>query len=450
MNSRNDLTQGVIWKKLIAYFLPIAAGTLFQQLYNAVDAVIVGKFVGTEALAAVGGSPATLTNLLIGFFVSLAGGAGVIIAQHFGAKEKERVSVEVHTSLTFCLLVGVILSVLLIVFASPVLRFLKTPADTLAQAVTYTRIYFTGTVFILVFNMGSGILRAIGDSGHPFFFLTVSCVTNIALDLYFVIGLGMGVAGVALATVAAQAVSAVCVVVSLCCSKEECCRLSVKKLGIKRRVLANMMRIGIPAGLQSAMYAISNMILQTGVNVLGTVVVASWAMSGKLDGVYWATASAFGTAVMNFVGQNYGAGRDDRIRQCVKTSFTLFTVITASLSALILLLARPALTIFTDDPAVIETTWKIITYFVPFYLLWTVIEVISGVLRGVGDAVKPVIIIALGVCLLRVIWVVTVFLANKTLFTISICYPISWAVTDVALIVYYFRGSPFAKKKIKA
>lgn len=449
MADRNDLTQGVIWKKLILYFLPIAAGTLFQQLYNAVDAIIVGKFVGTGALAAVGGSPATITNLLIGFFVSLAGGAGVVIAQHYGAKMKDRVAVEVHTSLTFCFLIGVIISIAVIVFSPQILSFLKTPADTLDDAVLYTRIYFIGTIFILIFNMGSGILRALGDSKRPFYYLMASCVVNIALDLYFVIILRMGVAGVAWATVAAQAVSAACVVISLCRSKEECCRINIKKLGIDRRVLANMMRIGIPAGLQSAMYSVSNVILQTGVNTLGTVVVASWAMSGKLDGVYWSTASAFGTAVMNFVGQNYGAGRKDRILSCVKVSAGLFAGITAFLSGMILLLARPALTIFTNDPQVIDTTWKIITYFVPFYLLWTVIEVISGVLRGVGDAVKPVIIIGLGVCLLRAIWVLTVFSASHTLLTISLCYPISWGVTDIALLVYYFKGSEFRKKRIK-
>lgn len=445
MNDRNDLTQGVIWKKLVLYFLPIAAGTLFQQLYNAVDAIIVGKFVGTAALAAVGGSPATLTNLLIGFFTSLSGGAGVVIAQHKGAKMHDRVSTEVHTSMTFCFLTGIILGALMIVFARPILVFLKTPADTLNEAVEYTRIYFCGCVFMLCFNMGSGILRALGDSRRPFYYLMVSCVVNIFLDLYFVIGLKMGVAGVAWATVIAQAVSAALVTVSLCISKEEDCRLRFRKLGIKWGVLGNMMKIGIPAGLQSAMYGVSNMILQTGVNTLGTVVVASWAMSGKLDGVYWATSSAFGTAVMNFVGQNYGAGRYDRVKASLKTGMKMFAGITVFLSSMILLLARPALHVFTNDPQVIDTTWLIVLYFVPFYLIWTVIEIFSGVLRGVGDAIKPVIIIALGVCLLRVIWVVTVFSIFHNLFTISICYPISWLVTGIALIVYYFKGSMFAK-----
>ena len=446
MENRNDLTQGVIWKKLIVYFLPIAAGTLFQQLYNAVDAIVVGKFVGTEALAAVGGTPATISNLLIGFFVALSGGAGVVIAQHYGAKDYERVSKEVHTSMTFCFLVGVVLSAAVISFAPPILRFLKTPADTMTDAVRYTRIYFTGCIFMLLFNMASGILRALGESKKPFYYLMVSCALNIGLDLYFVIGLKMGVAGVAWATVIAQAVSSVLTLLDLLRAKGEY-RLQIRKLGINGRILGSMLRIGIPAGLQSAMYAVSNMILQTAVNTLGTVVVASWAMSGKVDGVYWAVAGAFGTAVMNFVGQNFGAGRLDRVKECTKTGMIIFTGITAVLSGLLLLLAKPLLTVFTDDPAVIETTWEIITYFVPFYLTWTVIEIFSGVLRGVGDAVKPVIILALGVCVLRVVWVLTVYQIWHTLMIVSICYPISWAVTDVALLTYYFKGSIFAKKK---
>ncbi len=446
MNAGNDLTTGVIWKRLVLYFLPIVAGTLFQQLYNAVDAIVVGKFVGTEALAAVGGSPATLSNLLIGFFVALSGGACVVIAQHFGAKRHLLVSREIHTSITFCLIVGVLLSVIVISAAPALLHLLKTPADTFEQAVEYTRIYFTGCIFMLLFNMGSGILRALGESRRPFFYLTASCIINIILDLVFVIACGWGVAGVAWATVIAQAVSAVMVTVDLCLAKKEY-RLRFRRLGINFPILGNMMKIGIPSGLQSSMYGLSNMILQVGVNTLGTVVVASWAMSGKLDGIYWATASAFGTAVMNFVGQNFGAGRQDRIKQCVKTSFYLFTGITVFLSTLIMSVAIPVLHVFTNDQAVIDTTWKIITYFVPTYLLWTIIEVISGVLRGMGDAIKPMIIIALGVCLVRVIWVLTVFQLWRTLFIISICYPISWGVTDVALIIYYFKGSAFAKKK---
>ena len=447
MPNKNDLTEGSIWKKLIIYFLPIAAGTLLQQLYNTVDAVIVGKFVGTEALAAVGGSPAQLTNLLIGFFTALAAGASVVIAQHYGAKNYRRVSQEVYTSITFCTLVGIILGGAVILAARPILSVMKTTPDTIDMATEYTIIYFAGTIFILVFNMASGILRAIGDARRPFIFLIISCALNIVLDLVFILKFSMGVAGAAWATVIAQGASAVASVIALFVSKEECIR--IRKFKIRWDILWNMLRIGIPAGVQSAMYGLSNFILQIGVNTLGTVVVASWSMSGKIDGLYWATSAAFGTAVTNFVGQNYGAMRMDRVKQCVRSSTKLFSAITLSLSAIILLIARPLLTILSDDIGVRETTWAIITYFVPFYLLWTVIEVFSGVLRGVGDAVKPMVIIALTVCVLRVIWVVSAFQIWHTLPMLSACYPISWGAADVALLLYYFKGSIFAKRKEK-
>ncbi len=444
-SDRNDLTQGVIWKKLVLYFLPIVAGSLLQQLYNAADAIIVSKYVGTEALAAVGGSPATLINLLLGFFIALSGGAGVVIAQHFGAKNGKMVDKDIHTSISFCFIVGVVMGFLVTLLAPFILRLMKTPADTFDGAVIYTQIYFSGCVFVLLYNMGSGILRALGDSKSPSVYLAVSCITNIALDLFFVKTLNMGVAGAAVATVIAQAISAVCILIKLLFAKEH--RLEMKKLGIDTVVLGNMLRIGVPAGAQSAMYGLSNMILQVAVNSLGTVVVASWSMSGKIDGVYWASSAAFGTALTNFVGQNYGAGLFDRVKKSVKSSFAIFCSLTVTLSSVIIIFAKQLLRIFTNDTAVVDTTYWIILFFVPFYILWTLIEIFSGALRGVGDAVKPVIIIALGVCLLRVVWVLTVFRVWSTLLSVSICYPVSWAVTVAALFVYYFRHSRFAELK---
>lgn len=445
MKSTNDLTEGVIWKKLIAYFIPIAAGTLFQQLYNAVDAIIVGKFVGTGALAAVGGSAAMVANLLLGFFVALCGGAEVVISQHYGAKDKERVKLEIHTSITFCFIAGIALSAIVILLAPQILSLLKTPADTMKDSVLYTRIYFSGSIFMLIFNMGSGVSRAMGNSHRPFYYLIVSCFLNIVLDLFFVIRLHMGVAGVALATVIAQAVSAVLVLVSLALNREY--PLKLRCLGINPKILGSMMKIGIPSGIQSAMYGLSSTLLQRGVNILGTVTVASWAMSGKIDGVYWAISSAFGTAIMNFIGQNYGAGNHDRVRKCIWTGARLFTVLTAVISALLLLFSKTVIPLFTDDTAVIDTTWLIIKYFVPFYLLWTLIEVFSGVLRGVGDAIRPSVITALGVCVFRLIWLATAFKISQTLFVLCLCYPVSWLITGIALLIYFFKFSEFAKKR---
>ncbi len=445
---KNDLTQGPILKKLFLYFLPIAAGALFQQLYNAVDAIVVGRFVGTEALASVGGSPSILIQLLLGFFISLSGGCAVIIAQFFGAKDEKKVKTSISTSLIFCLIVGAVLTVVVCAFAPGILRLLKTPADTLEGAITYTRIYFAGSIFMLLFNMASSILRAVGDSRRPFIYLIISCAVNIVLDLFFVIVLKLGVSGVAWATTIAQAISCILNLVNLC-RRKEYYRLRLKELTMNFTILKKMMGIGIPSGVQSAMYGISNMLLQIGVNSLGTVVVASWSMSGKLDGVYWSLINSFGVAIMNFVAQNYGAGKNERIRECTKVSLIYSLVGTAFLSIVLLLVAKPLLHIFTTDLAVVDTTYKVIWYFVPTYVTWTVIEVLSGILRGKGDAIKPTAIVAGGVCVLRIIWIFTVFHFVPTLFVLSMAYPASWLVTDVLLLIYYFKSIKKEREKLQ-
>ena len=437
---KNDLTEGVIWKKLVMYFLPIAAGTLFQQLYNAVDAVIVSRFVGTEALAAVGGSPATITQLLIGFFVALSSGASVVIAQFFGSREKEKITIAVRTSMIFCAIIGAVLTVVMFFTSVPILALLKTPPETIADAAAYMKIYFAGCIFMMVFNMGSGILRAVGDSRTPFIYLVISCISNIILDLLFVIVFHMGVAGVAWATTISQVISFVLVVIRLLRTKEYY-RLDLSSWKINPVILKRMLSIGIPAGLQSAMYGLSNIILQIGVNSLGTVVVASWSMSGKIDGVYWATSNAFGTAVMNFIAQNYGAGKIDRIRKCTRTGFLMLFCGTLVISGILLLVARPLLHIFTTDQGVVDTTWTIILFFAPSYMIWTVIEVYSAILRGVGDAVRPTVITALGVCVFRIIWILTAFQWSPTLEVLCIGYPASWLITDIALLIYYRKRS---------
>ena len=440
MQDRNDLTQGVIWKKLLLYFIPIAAGTLFQQLYNAVDAIIVSRFVGTAALAAVGGSPATITELLIGFFVALSSGAAVVIAQYCGSGESSRITLAVRTSMLLCTVIGLVLTVAMFFLSGTVLQLLNTPADTIYDATVYMQIYFGGSIFLLGFNMGSGILRAVGDSRTPFIYMLISCVSNIVLDLLFVVVLHMEVAGVAWATTIAQFISFLLVVRKLVKSREYY-RLDLSSFRIDPFILKRMLSIGVPSGIQSAMYGISNIILQIGVNSLGTVVVASWSMSGKIDGVFWAISNSFGTAVMNFIAQNYGARKLDRIRQCTKPGFVLLCCGTIILSGTLILAARPLLHIFTKDPGVTDTTWFIIRCFAPSYILWIVIEIFSAILRGVGDAVRPTVITAVGVCIFRIIWILTIFQWSHTLLVLCLGYPASWFITDTALLIYYSKRS---------
>ena len=437
--SRKDLTEGVVWKKLLVFFLPIAAGTCIQQLYNAVDGLIVGRFVGTVALAAVGGSSAQIINLLIGFFVAITSGASVVIAQVYGAGRDRDVQVAAGNAIAVFALVGTVLTVFGLLASPAMLRLLRTPEDTMDAAVLYLRIYFLGVPFVLVLNMESNMLRAVGDSVSPFLYMVVGCVSNIVLDVLFVTVFRWGVAGVAIATVAAQLINMGLLTRLLLITKESY-RLSVGELKLRGAYLVNMLRLGVPSGLQSSMYTVSNMIIQIGVNSLGTVVVASWAMTSKTDGIFWAVSNALGAAITSFVGQNLGAGREDRIRLCVRQGLILSTLITVGMSALILLLGRPLLHILTADAAVIETTYTMMLYFVPFYVTWVLIEVLSAVLRGAGDAVRPVVIIGLGICLLRIIWIVTLFVVRHTLFVLCMCYPVSWIVTSLALLIYYRRS----------
>ena len=434
-----NLTEGSVWQKLLIFFLPIAAGTIIQQLYNAVDGLIVGRFVGTNALAAVGGSSAQIINVLVGFFVAMTAGSSVVIGQIYGAGRKEDLNRAIGTSVTVMGLFGLGLMLVGLIASPGLLRLLNTPEETMEGAVLYLRIYFLGVPFLMVLNMESSILRALGDSFHPFAYMVVGCVLNIALDAVFVIVFGWGVAGVAIATVAAQVVNTALLTWLLTRRGQEY-QLTLRDMGVKGVYLSNMLRLGIPAGLQSSMYSVSNMIIQVAVNSLGTVVVASWAMSGKTDGFYWAVSNAIGAAITSFIAQNYGAGRTDRVRQCVKQGLIMHFVITLVFSAALMLTAIPVLRLLTMDEAVVETTYQVMSYFVPFYFTWVLVEVLSAVLRGAGDAVWPVVIIGIGICLFRVIWIVTVFAYFRTLLSLCLSYAVSWTITSIALAIYYKQG----------
>ena len=446
-NERNDLTTGSVWKKLLLYFVPIAAGTIIQHLYNAVDGLIVGRFVGTGALAAVGGSSAQIINVLVGFFVAMTAGASVVIGQIFGAGRKEELNQAVGNAVAALTLLGVLLGVFGFAAAPWLLRVLQTPAETIGGAALYLRIYFLGVPFVMILNMESSILRALGNSFHPFLFMMAGCLLNILLDLVFVLLCGWGIAGVAAATVAAQVLNAALLTARLM-RGEKACRLQLRNLRLKGVYLVNMMRLGVPSGLQSSMYSVSNMIIQVAVNSLGTLVVASWAMSGKTDGLYWAVSNAMGAAITGFIAQNRGAGRMDRVRQCVRQGMIMAFAVTAGISAFLMLFGIPMLRILTPDEAVVQTTYEIMTYFVPFYVTWVPVEVLSAVLRGAGDAVYPVVIIGIGICLFRVIWILTVFARFGTLFSLCVSYVISWVITGIALAVYYRKGGWMTRRRI--
>ena len=444
----NDLTQGSIVRKLISFFLPVAAGTIVQQLYNTADAIIVGRFVGTVALASVGGSTTQIVNLLIGFFVAITNGSSVIVAHFYGEKNKNGVARAANTAVLFCFFMGLAVTAIGETGAGFFLHIMGAPEDTVANATAYLRICFCSTTFVLLYNMGAGILRACGDSRRPFIYLLSCCLTNIVLDLLFVAVLGWGVRGAAAATAASQILSC-CLVLLRLGRTDEPYRLRKDLLRIDGPILKRMLSIGVPAGLQNIMFGFSNAVVQTGVNSLGTTVVAGWTLSGKIDGFYWAVINAAGTSVMNFVGQNYGAGRIDRVKDCVKTSFKLFSVVTVILSTLILAIGKIALPLFSEDQALLDTTWELLWYFVPFYFTWTLIDVLMGTLRGVGDAVVPVIIMAIGIAGFRIFWVLVVFgIFSHNLMTLAMVYVASWVITDIAMFLRYRHWSKAHRENI--
>ena len=441
---KNDLTQGSILGKLTQFFLPILFGMLFQQLYNTVDAVIVGKCVGPTALAAVGGSPAAIINLVIGFFTGLSTGATVIISQYFGSKENELMSRAVHTILMFCVLIGLALSVLGYISTPGSLRLVDTPVDILRESQIYLRIYYSGAIPLLLFNVGSGILRAVGDSRSPLVYLGVCCVLNIALDLLFVAVFQMGVAGVGWATVISLFVSALLILRHLA-RPDSICRFEWKKLRIHSGALRRILTIGIPAGFQGAMYSISNLIIQAAINGLGTNVVAAWTTTGKFDGLFWVTSNSMGAAICTFVGQCFGAGKYERMKLGIRKWLFVTVGVSAAVAALLLALAPYGFRLFTDDADVLCLALEMIWYFAPFYVVWAFIEIFSNALRGAGDSFVPMLIILCGVCVFRILWMSFVVPHWHTVQGISVCYPVSWVITALVFVIYYFRA-PWLKR----
>ncbi len=444
-----DLTQGVIWKQLLLFLMPIAVGTLFQQFYNTADAIIVGQFVGADALAAVGGSAAVILQFVVGLFTGLSSGATVVISHAFGAQDKERLTRAVHTAIAFSLIAGGVITLLGFWLAPDALRWTRNPEEIMEPATVYLRIIFLGTIPILLFNMGAGILRAVGDSKRPLYYLIVCCLLNVVLDLLFVALLHMGVAGAALATALANLVSAILILLQLLKTSGDY-RLVPKQVRVHGPTLKHVLYIGIPAAIEASMYSVSNLVIQLPINDLGTDVVAAWSAAGKYDGIYWSLMVAFATAILAFVGQNYGAGKYDRMAEGVKVSLKMSLVMTVSLGAILLLISPFAFRIFTDDPEVIHYAVLIMFYFVPFYFMWPFIEILANALRGAGDAVVPMVISVGGICGVRILWIFLVIPHWHTLLSISICYPLSWLVTAVVLIIYYRKANWVARAKTPA
>lgn len=438
--AENSITEGVIWRQLLIFFFPILFGTFFQQLYNTADAVIVGNYVSAYALAAVGGSTSVLINLLVNLLVGISSAATIVVAQAFGGQRYQDVHDTVHTAFAFAIFAGGVMMVLGLVFSPWALRAMDTPEEIIGDSITYLRVYFFGMIPSFLYNMGSAVLRAVGDTRRPLYFLIVACLTNIVLDLLFVIVFGLGVFGVAIATVISQFVAAGLVVFSLMRSGYPT-QLIPKEMRVSAPVLKRLLRIGLPAGIQSDMYTISNILIQSAINSFGPNTVAAWTAFGKIDGFFWMVMSAYGVSVMTFVGQNFGAQQYTRIRKSVRICLGMSFGTAIFFSVTLCLLAMPLLMLFTQDAAVLEPGVVMILHMVPFYFTYVCVEIMAGAIRGVGSSVVPMVMTCFGVCVLRVLWVVFVMPQDWRLEKLLVSYPATWAITSLLFLIYYYSGA---------
>ncbi len=440
----HQITEGVIWKQLLLFFFPIMLGTFFQQMYNTVDTIIVGRFVGTQALAAVGAT-AALINLINGFFIGLSTGATVLLSQFYGASDRGGVRKALHTGMCLSLVLGLAVTVVGVTLSQPVLKLAQTPESCMADSVRYTRIYFCGAIASMIYNMGSGILRAMGDSKRPMLFLAAACVTNIAMDILCVVVLKMGVAGAAIATVLSQVFSAVLVIVVLLRQPEET-RICFRELGIDKALLRRILYVGLPAGFQFITFDLANLLIQSGINTFGDVTVAAWTAYIKTDALTWMISGAFGVSITTFVGQNFGAQKYSRIRKSVWVCMGMSVTLVACLSALIISFRHPILGIYTTDPEVIRVGAYVMLWTIPFNFVFMPVEVFAGTMRGTGYSVMPTVITCLCVCVFRVLWIFTAVRMFHRIEMLAICYPISWVLASIVFFIAYRRGTWLHKR----
>lgn len=448
LSSTRDMTEGGILSHIISFSIPLILGTLFQTLYNTVDAVIVGQFLGKEALAAVGGGTSTLTSLIIGFFTGVSGGATVIVSQFYGAKDREKLSLSLQTASFISIISGIVITIIGLFFSSPLLSLINTPEDIFPLAKDYLFVYFLGSIPLIIYNMGSGILRAVGDSKRPLYFLIISSLVNIALDILFIGPMKMGVKGAAYATVISEILSAILTSFILLKGEDEVKIKWNKVLSPSPFILKKMLQLGLPSGIQSIMYSVSNMIIQTRVNSFGTDTASAWAAYSKLDVILWMVINSFGLSITTFVGQNYGSGKVDRAKSGVKKCLLLSSLTAIVLSILYLVFGKYGFYLFVNDESVIEIGLRILRTIAPVYILYIPIEILSGAIRGAGKSLVPTLFAVLGICGIRIIWL-TIPWCNMTIERVMLSYTVSWGIVSILFFLYYHFSDVYSERKRK-
>lgn len=430
-----DMCNGPLFPKILAFSIPLMLSGILQLLFNAADMVVVGRFAGSTALAAVGAN-AALINLLTNLFIGFSIGANVMVARYYGAGKERDMSETVHSAILLSLLCGGILLVVGILVAPQILIVMGTPADVLGQAVLYIRIYFAGIPALLLYNFGSSILRAVGDTKRPLYYLLAAGVINVFLNLIFVIGFRLGVAGVALATVISQCVSAL-LVLRCMMRMEGGCWVELSKLRINREKMLQIMRIGFPAGLQGTVFSLSNVLIQSSVNSFGSVAVAGNTAGQNIEGFIYMAMNTFHQTALSFSSQNYGAGNYKRIGKVFLECLGLVTFVGLSLGLSAYFFGSQLLGIYSSDPQVIEVGLLRMSVICTMYCLCGIMDVCVGELRGIGCSVLPMAVSVLGVCAFRVFWIFTVFQQHRSLWTLYISYPVSWVLTAAVDMVCF-------------
>ncbi len=432
-----DMCSGSIMKKILLFAVPLMFSSILQLLFNAADIVVVGRFAGDNSLAAVG-STSSLINLLVNLFVGLSIGANVLVAHYYGAKEHEDLNKAIHTIITISVISGLFMTVIGVVFARQFLVWMDTPDKVIDLATTYLKIYFAGMVANMIYNFGAAILRAVGDTKRPLYYLVIAGVINVILNLIFVIKFEMDVAGVAMATEISQCISAFLII--RCLIKETGpIHLDLRSLGIDKGNLIKILQIGLPAGFQGILFSLSNVVIQSSVNSFGEIVVAGNSAAANIEGFVYVAMNAFHQAAISFTSQNIGAGKYNRINKILYASQLYVFMIGFSLSMLVIVLGEPLIGLYTKNPTVIDAGLVRLKYIVIPYFICGMMDVMVGALRGLGYGIMPMIVSLIGACGLRLIWIATVFKLPQfhSIEMLYITYPVSWFLTFMAHVVCF-------------
>ena len=436
---KNLMTEGNIWRKIIFFSIPMILGNLLQQMYNAVDSVIVGNYVGSNALAAVGSST-SIINLLIAFSMGASAGAGVVVSQFIGAGNKKGVKISVHTALAIAIILGMILTAAGIIFTPTILKWMRTPEEVMRESVVYLRLYSAGLLFSVVYNMAAGILNAVGDSKRPLIYLGSASFLNIILDIILINWLKMGIAGAAVATNISQILS--CILILMFLSKvPENYQLKFREIKIYKKMAGRIIKIGLPTAIQNTVISFSNILVQSSVNTFGAKAMAGFGAYLKLDGFNILPILSFSMAVTTFTGQNYGAGKTDRLKKGMWAVVIMGVVYTLALGAIILMFSDFFMGIFTQDKEVMYYGIKAMKYFCPFYFLLSIMHGLGGTIRGTGKTVPPMVILLISLCLFRIVWIQFIVPKFNTIDIIYLLYPVSWFVGMVLMVLYAWKGS---------